>query len=121
MIKKAHQWSISIELFELINKNQEVLDLSENYESLIHDLKNVWTIYAPKNELKIYEGTIIKILNYGNTTDGFVESKDEKSYYFRLKNNKIQLKQNLKIRFKLIDALHKNKKVKNAILLLDSV
>jgi len=99
-VREENQWKIPDELINEINS----LDIKKEYETkqLIKNLKNYWTSFLPKKEIK--QGKIKKILHDNERgKNGFISC--DKEYYFTIPTHisfidKIQ--ENIKVGFEII-------------------
>ena len=100
-IREENQWKIPDELINEINS----LNIKKQYKTkqLIKNLKNYWTSFLPKKEIK--QGKIKKILHDNERgKNGFI-SCDEEEYYFTIPthiNFIDKIKEKIKVGFEII-------------------
>lgn len=87
LTRVENNWKIPAELGQSIARLQKELNnhASPNQKQLLLELRHYWqSLSLPSTEQERKEGKIVKILHANEKgVDGFIESKDGNSYYFR--------------------------------------
>ena len=111
-VREENQWKLPDELMVEIN-NLKINDIYET-KQLIKNLKQYWTSFLPKKEIK--QGKIKKILNDNERgKNGFIYCNDDEEYYFTIPShiNFIdKIEENIKVSFEVIQLKYGKEKAK---------